>query len=121
MPKIYRVLKDYDLPTSTPPANPLDAKIYRNDLVQAFQPPSGGYILVKKLFYNSTLPGLVPEDYLAKAKPGFYRLRTDAQGSKQGAIVQVTNVKGTYSHSTVQPYRAFRFDQDGLKSAFELC
>lgn len=93
MPKIYRVLKDYDLPTSTPPPNPLDAKIYKNDLVQALQPPSGGWILVKKLFYNTTLPGLVPEDYVAKAKPGFYRARgiicIGDTKINQGAIIQV--------------------------------
>ncbi|KAG6993831.1 hypothetical protein G7Y79_00050g085680 [Physcia stellaris] len=93
MPKIYRVLKDYDLPTSTPPPNPLDAKIYTNDLVQALQPPSGGWVLVKKLSHGSTLPGLVPEDYVAKAKPGFYRtrgiIRIGDTKVDQGAIVQV--------------------------------
>ena len=93
MLKIYRVLKDYDLPTSTPPPNPEDAKLYKSDLVQGLQPPAGGWVLVKKLFYDSTLPGLVPEDYVAKAKPGFYRTRRiilsgDTQ-INEGAIIQV--------------------------------
>lgn len=108
MPKIFRVLKDYDLPTSTPPPNPEDAKLYKNDLVRVIQPPSGGWVLVRKLLYCSTLPGLVPEDYIAKAKPGFYRAKRDIYGGNikvavEGTVIQVTNVKRTYPHSTAHP------------------